>query len=164
MKRTQPSNRSSCLLLLSFSCSNFSNYKALFSMPGDRDNMYYSFNMGPIHFVSISTEFYFYLEYGVTQLGVQYEWLINDLKVTFLSINLRHEHLCNQDDTQIREDRFQPLSYRPIKSRSPSKIFDLCLTWSLTLILVDPCGSEMVIVQTVADVFRVVKRFDFSAL
>ena len=85
-------------------------------MPGDRDNMYYSFNMGPIHFVSISTEFYFYLEYGVTQLGVQYKWLINDLKVTFLSINLRHEHLCNQDDKQIREDRFQPLSYRPIKS------------------------------------------------
>ena len=58
-------------------------------MPGNRDSMYYSFNMGPIHFVAISTEFYFYVEYGFTQLMVQYDWLINDLKVRLDIRNFR---------------------------------------------------------------------------
>lgn len=31
---------------------NFSNYKARFTMPRDLDNMYYSFDIGPVHFVS----------------------------------------------------------------------------------------------------------------
>ncbi|KAI5638233.1 calcineurin-like phosphoesterase domain-containing protein [Phthorimaea operculella] len=40
---------------------NFSHYKARFSMPGARahDGLYYSWNAGPVHFISYSTEFYY---------------------------------------------------------------------------------------------------------
>jgi hypothetical protein len=40
-----------------------------------------SFNIGPAHVISISTEFYFYLYYGIIQVVKQYEWLERDLKV-----------------------------------------------------------------------------------
>lgn len=50
-------------------------------MPGDTQSMYYSFNMGPIHFISFSTEFYYYLNYGMSPLINQFYWLENDLKV-----------------------------------------------------------------------------------
>ena len=43
---------------------NFSHYRARFHMPGDESgsgtNLYSSFNVGPVHFVSIDTELYFY--------------------------------------------------------------------------------------------------------
>ena len=42
---------------------------------------FYSFNIGPAHVISISTEFYFYLNYGLIQVVKQYEWLERDLKV-----------------------------------------------------------------------------------
>lgn len=61
---------------------NFTHYKARFNMPTDMngDNMFYSFNMGPVHFISLSTEHYFFLQYGVTQILRQYYWLIEDLE------------------------------------------------------------------------------------
>lgn len=62
------------------SAYNFSHYRARFSMPGPYENMMYSFNMGPIHFISFSTEYYYYLRYGFKMLVKQYEWLENDLK------------------------------------------------------------------------------------
>ena len=37
---------------------NFSHYKSRFSMPGTENSLIYSFNLGPAHFISISTEFY----------------------------------------------------------------------------------------------------------
>lgn len=46
-------------------------------MPGNTENMYYSFDMGPIHFVVFSTEHYYFPQFNAT---VQYEWLENDLK------------------------------------------------------------------------------------
>jgi hypothetical protein len=49
-------------------------------MPGQFDSMAYSWNMGPIHFIAISTEFYYYLEYGMKPVAQQYEWLIADLE------------------------------------------------------------------------------------
>jgi len=42
---------------------------------------FYSFNIGPAHVISISTEFYFYVYYGFIQVIKQYEWLERDLKV-----------------------------------------------------------------------------------
>ncbi|CAC5378885.1 ACP7 [Mytilus coruscus] len=39
-----------------------------------------SFNIGPAHVISISTEYFFYLYYGLMQVPRQYEWLENDLK------------------------------------------------------------------------------------
>ena len=48
---------------------NFSNYKARFNMPGDEDNrMFFSFDIGPVHFASISTEYYYFLNYGMQQV------------------------------------------------------------------------------------------------
>lgn len=49
-------------------------------MPGNTEAMYYSFNMGPIHFISFSTEFYYFLNYGMSPLINQYYWLLNDLE------------------------------------------------------------------------------------
>ncbi|CAG2174604.1 unnamed protein product [Oppiella nova] len=63
---------------------NFSNYDNRFSMvnsgSGLMNNHYYSFNIGPAHVISFSTEFYYFLQYGWKQLLYQYYWLINDLK------------------------------------------------------------------------------------
>ena len=42
--------------------------------------MYYSFNLGNIHFISISTEYYYFLNYGGMQIARQYNWLVQDLE------------------------------------------------------------------------------------
>ena len=49
-------------------------------MPSDNEGLYYSFNFGPVHFIFISTEVYYFLDYGFKQLVNQYNWLENDLK------------------------------------------------------------------------------------
>ncbi|ESO12513.1 hypothetical protein HELRODRAFT_62767 [Helobdella robusta] len=63
---------------------NFSNYKSRFTMPnkygGDGNAMFYSFDVGPVHLVSFSSEFYYYVSYGWTQIVEQYKWLIRDLQ------------------------------------------------------------------------------------
>ncbi|XP_043948882.1 acid phosphatase type 7 isoform X4 [Drosophila biarmipes] len=58
---------------------NFSNYRARFNMPGETDSLWYSFNLGPVHFVSFSTEVYYFLSYGFKLLTKQFEWLERDL-------------------------------------------------------------------------------------
>ena len=63
--------------------SNFSHYKNRFTMP-DRtssENMFYSFDVGPVHFVAVSTEFYYFTNYGMKMVASQYRWLVQDLKV-----------------------------------------------------------------------------------
>ncbi len=40
-----------------------------------------SWNVGPAHIISISTEFYFYHNYGAHQMANQFKWLEADLKV-----------------------------------------------------------------------------------
>ncbi|XP_043246191.1 acid phosphatase type 7-like [Amphibalanus amphitrite] len=59
---------------------NFSEYKARFTMPGEAENMFYKFEMGPVQFVCISSEFYYYLEYGTHMAINQYSWLDAVLK------------------------------------------------------------------------------------
>ncbi|CAF0993366.1 unnamed protein product [Didymodactylos carnosus] len=65
---------------------NFSQYVAKFSMPGENNsyggdsNHFYSFNIGSMHVISLSTEFYYFLEYGFKQIETQYHWLEEDLK------------------------------------------------------------------------------------
>ena len=70
---------------------NFSNYKARFNMPYDEDkNMFFSFDIGLVHFVSVSTEFYYFLNYGLIQVKNQYEWLEADLaKVDRYEISMK---------------------------------------------------------------------------
>ncbi|XP_055678798.1 acid phosphatase type 7 [Lutzomyia longipalpis] len=58
---------------------NFSNYRARFSMPGGTENLMYSFNLGPVHFIGFSTEVYYFMNYGIKSLVMQYEWLDRDL-------------------------------------------------------------------------------------
>lgn len=59
---------------------NFSEYKARFSMPGPYENLMHSFDIGMVHFIGFSTEFYYFLEYGLKLPVKQYEWLEEDLK------------------------------------------------------------------------------------
>ena len=64
---------------------NFSHYKNRFSMPNyeSTENLWYSFNLGPIHFVSYSTESYFDYKKGKAlndTLERQYQWLKQDLE------------------------------------------------------------------------------------
>jgi len=63
---------------------NFSHYDNLFSMTdsrsGLRNNFYYSTNIGPLHVITITTEFYFYPQFGTDQIQSQYNWLVSDLK------------------------------------------------------------------------------------
>lgn len=74
---------------------NFSNYKYRFSMPDGRDinkasqdkDMFYSFNLGPVHFISINSEAYYFLNYGLHPVIRQYNWLIQDLKEADLPEN-----------------------------------------------------------------------------
>uniref|UniRef100_A0A914WR41 Purple acid phosphatase n=1 Tax=Plectus sambesii TaxID=2011161 RepID=A0A914WR41_9BILA len=59
---------------------NYSNYVNLFTMPNSSDNQYYSFDMGPVHFVALSTEYYgFFYKYGLTPVFNQFKWLNDDL-------------------------------------------------------------------------------------
>ena len=46
--------------------------------------MFYSFNVGPVHFISLNTEYYYFLNFGATQLLRQYNWLVNDLEVFYV--------------------------------------------------------------------------------
>lgn len=48
-------------------------------MPGGTENLFYSFNLGPVHFIGISTEVYYFLNYGLKTLVFQYSWLEKDL-------------------------------------------------------------------------------------
>ncbi|KAF7242251.1 Acid phosphatase type 7 [Varanus komodoensis] len=59
---------------------NFSNYRARFSMPGDTEGLWYSWDVGPVHLVSFSTEVYFFLEYGQHLVAEQFQWLEKDLR------------------------------------------------------------------------------------
>lgn len=63
---------------------NFSHYNHLFSMTdsgtGEANNFYYSVNMGPVHIICLTTDFYFHTKYGTGQIISQYNWLIDDLR------------------------------------------------------------------------------------
>lgn len=54
---------------------NFSHYRNRFSMPGGTENLFYDFKLGPVHFININTEVYYFLEYGVKLAVKQYMWL-----------------------------------------------------------------------------------------
>ncbi|XP_006901183.1 PREDICTED: iron/zinc purple acid phosphatase-like protein-like [Elephantulus edwardii] len=59
---------------------NFSNYKARFSMPGNTEGLWYSWDLGPAHIISFSTEVYFFLHYGYQLVEKQFRWLESDLQ------------------------------------------------------------------------------------
>lgn len=61
---------------------NFSHFRELFRMPENEQNQgsnfFYSFDLGPAHFLSINSEAYFYL--GRESIDLQNRWIIQDLK------------------------------------------------------------------------------------
>ncbi|CAI8049980.1 Acid phosphatase type 7 [Geodia barretti] len=59
---------------------NFTHYKNRFSMPGNSENYHYSWNIGPAHIISFSTEVYFFLEDGLKLIEWQYHWLEQELQ------------------------------------------------------------------------------------
>ncbi|XP_072464422.1 acid phosphatase type 7 isoform X1 [Notamacropus eugenii] len=59
---------------------NFSNYRARFSMPGNTEGLWYSWDLGPAHIISFSTEVYFFLHYGRHLIQKQFRWLERDLQ------------------------------------------------------------------------------------
>lgn len=72
---------------------NFTHYDARFSMLGDRNNPnkraplshrinnhFHSVDIGPLHIIMFSSEFYFKTKFGFDQIKYQYEWLKADLK------------------------------------------------------------------------------------
>uniref|UniRef100_A0A1I8BYK0 Purple acid phosphatase n=1 Tax=Meloidogyne hapla TaxID=6305 RepID=A0A1I8BYK0_MELHA len=63
------------------SAYNFSHFINRFTMPNTEHNLFYSFDIGTAHFIAFSTEFYFFLQYGVQQLATQWHWLIQDFEV-----------------------------------------------------------------------------------
>ena len=66
-----------------FQCfSDFIQYRARFSMPNytETESLYHSFNIGPVHFVALSTEVYFFEDID-NRTKAQYEWLVADLEV-----------------------------------------------------------------------------------
>nr|CAI5830104.1 unnamed protein product [Callosobruchus analis] len=58
---------------------NFSNYRERFTMPSGTQSYMYSFNIGPMHIISISTELYYFMNFGLKPLVFQYQWLEDDL-------------------------------------------------------------------------------------
>ncbi|ESO96417.1 hypothetical protein LOTGIDRAFT_150028 [Lottia gigantea] len=88
--------------------NNFTQYKRRFFMPGDEngDRMYYSFNVGPIHIISFSTEYFFDINYGIMQIPRMFEWLKNDLRKATINRNeqpwivtMAHRPMyCSNDD------------------------------------------------------------------
>lgn len=60
---------------------NFSHYINRFTMPNTDDNLYYSFDIGNAHFISFSTEFYYWPKYyTIDHIERQYQWLEADLR------------------------------------------------------------------------------------
>ncbi|CAL2046946.1 unnamed protein product [Caenorhabditis brenneri] len=60
--------------------NNFTHYVNRFTMPNSDHNLFYSYDVGPVHFIVFSTEFYFYTGWGYHQIENQFKWLTNDLK------------------------------------------------------------------------------------
>jgi len=63
------------------SANDFLQYRKRFSMPNytDTESLYFSFNIGPVHFVSVSSEVYFYDD-PINRSRAQFDWLVADLK------------------------------------------------------------------------------------
>ena len=93
------------------SFDNFTHYKYRFTMPDWEPhlqssdlNMFYSFDLGPVHFISLSTEYYYFLNYGANQILRQYNWLKKDLesidrqKTPWVVLYGHRPMYCSDDD------------------------------------------------------------------
>lgn len=63
-------------------------------MPGRSEGMFYSFDLGPAHFVAISTEVYYFPQYGIESIKTQYNWLQHDL-----TVQSANSSICNLENS-----------------------------------------------------------------
>ena len=42
--------------------------------------MFYSVNIGPAHIVAVTTEFFYFTQWGWRQIADQYTWLVKGIK------------------------------------------------------------------------------------
>ena len=98
---------------------NYSHYRNRFTMPNaPTQNMLYSWNIGPLHIISFSTEVYFVpytriISKNINAIRDQYEWLIYDLT---------HANLHRDEQPWIIT-----MAHRPMYCSTPNG--DAC-TWS----------------------------------
>jgi len=81
--------------------NNFTEYSGRFSSPGP-SVFYNSFNLGPVHIIMFSSEFYFYDNYGIGQLQAQYNWLVKDLAA------------ANEEEARSKTPWILAMAHRPM--------------------------------------------------
>jgi len=101
------------------SAFNFSHFKARFTMPGhaQSENLWWSVDIGTVHFVSYNTEAYFDGPVNTT-LVRQYDWLLQDLrkananrdKVPWIIVQAHRPFYCNVDTPDHKCDGEQEQS------------------------------------------------------
>lgn len=113
--------------------SNFSHYRARFSMPGLPDKMFYSYNVGPVHLISFNTEVYYrvndFLKHSLDDLVLQYNWLEKDLQV----------HLC---PSIVGYSRWNKSSEFPVKTAKNACLQLACALLRLLLIALNKDRSR----------------------
>lgn len=71
---------------------NFTQYRNRFTMPNGADSIFYSFDIeGLAHIVGFTTEIYYSVPLNKDQLQTQYNWLVNDLKVHFNTLDIKRK-------------------------------------------------------------------------
>ena len=67
-----------------FVYSNFTHYRKRFTTPGNTEGLFYSYNIGRIHIISMNTEVYYFPKvYTEENIQIQRNWLKEDLMVSF---------------------------------------------------------------------------------
>ncbi|KAL3312201.1 hypothetical protein Ciccas_009211 [Cichlidogyrus casuarinus] len=123
------------------SFSNFSHYTNRFTTEGGSlDSHFYSFNVGKMHIISFSSEFYYYVWYGWEQMVQQYYWLKADLEEAnrpenrakrpwIIAMGHRPMYCSNSNDPQHCTNKDNAIRegvvYRPYNKEPAAKLFSL---------------------------------------
>lgn len=97
---------------------NFSHYDHIFSnvdrSTGQINNHFYSTTIGPVRLIGIATEFYYFMIYGTSQMGVQYRWLENELRE------------ANRPENRAKQPWLVVMGHRPLYCTSRGTINNHC--------------------------------------
>lgn len=118
-------------------------------MPGSTENLMYSFDLGPVHFIAFTTEAYYFLNYGIKTLIKQYEWLEQDLIEANKPDNryrLLYLPLSKRTDNHIPLISFMALRWPENRGHGSSHmVIDRCIAVMLAIMIVNNmrlfCGS-----------------------
>uniref|UniRef100_K7GAV7 Acid phosphatase 7, tartrate resistant (putative) n=1 Tax=Pelodiscus sinensis TaxID=13735 RepID=K7GAV7_PELSI len=85
---------------------NFSNYRARFSMPGNTEGLWYSWDIGPAHIISFSTEVYFWvlglLGCATDSVFLAPSWDIGPAHIISFSTEVYFYDDCTEHESIIR--------------------------------------------------------------